>query len=206
MKSVATWIRECDEEFFRRMLAAYPDLRFYNARTEKVPAEIDALLLSGGSDISETYLRQPVLDPALIEDADPARDAWEFPILTRTLGARQPLFAICRGLQVLNVALGGTLHLDIPHHDDDKFNNVQSLRYESGATLRIPQVNSSHHQALDRLGTGLKIEARCATDGVIEQARLENYPFALAVQYHPERDELYRPLFDAFAQRVRQVG
>jgi putative glutamine amidotransferase len=204
MKLVATWIRECDEEAFRRMLAAYPDLRFFNARTESVPDRVDALLLSGGSDISEPYLRQPVLDLALIEDADPARDAWEFPILTRTLATRQPLFAICRGLQVLNVLLDGTLHLDIPHHDNDKFNNVQPLHYEPDAALRIPHVNSSHHQALDRLGTGLKIEARCETDGVIEQARLEDYPFALGVQYHPERHELYRPLFDAFVEHVRQ--
>jgi putative glutamine amidotransferase len=202
VKNVATWIRECDEAAFQRTLSVYSSIRAWNARTESVPDKIDGLLLTGGSDISLDYLRQPVPDPAVIEDADPARDAWEFPALERALQARLPIFAICRGLQVLNVALGGTLHLDIPHHDSDKFNNVQTLRYEPGAPVQIPRVNSSHHQALDRLGAGLEVEARYEKDGVIEQARLRDYPFCLAVQYHPERDPLYRPLFDAFAAQL----
>jgi putative glutamine amidotransferase len=101
------------------------------------------------------------------------------------------------------VALGGTLHLDIPNHDSLKFQNVQPLRYANGAALQIPRVNSSHHQALDQLGTGLEIEAWCADDDVIEQARLRDYPFGLGVQYHPERDPLYQPLFDAFADHLR---
>jgi putative glutamine amidotransferase len=204
LKSIASWIRECDEPAFKRVLGEYPDVRCWNARTETVPEEIAGLLLTGGSDISEKYLRQPVPDPALIEDADPERDAWEFAALAQNLQARKPLLAICRGLQVLNVALGGTLHLHVPGHDDNKFDNVQPLRYEDGAWVRFDRVNSSHHQTLDRLGTGMEIEARCAEDGVIEQAHLRDYPFALAVQYHPERDPLYRPLFDLFIERVRK--
>jgi len=203
MKAVATWIRECDEPAFQRMLSVYPEVKVYNARTESVPEKIDGLLLTGGSDVSLDYLRQPVPDPGIIEDADPARDAWEFPALDHALKARIPIFAICRGLQVLNVALGGTLHLDIPGHDSDKFNNVQVLRYSLGAPVQIPKVNSSHHQSLDRLGAGLEVEARHETDGVIEQARLRGYPFCLGVQYHPERDPLYRPLFDSFIEQLR---
>jgi putative glutamine amidotransferase len=204
LKQIATWIRECDEAHFERVFAAYPDLRLRNARTEKVPESIDALLLSGGSDISEDFLRQPVPDPRLIEDADTVRDAWEFTVLPRALEQRLPLLAICRGLQVLNVVLGGTLHLDIPNHNHLKFQNVQPLRYADGASLQIPRVNSSHHQALDQIGSGLVIEALCADDNVIEQARLNDYPFGLAVQYHPERDPLYQSLFDAFAEQVRR--
>ncbi len=204
MKSVATWIRECDEAPFARVFSAYPGLRLWNARTEKVPEEISGLLLTGGSDISAEFLRQPVPDPKLIEDADPARDAWEFPALARALEKRLPVLAICRGLQVLNVALGGTLHLDIPQHDSDKFNNVQPLRYVPGAPIQFARVNSSHHQALDRLGEGVVVEAWHAEDGTIEQAHLRDYPFGLAVQYHPERDPLYRPLFDAFAEQVER--
>jgi putative glutamine amidotransferase len=64
-------------------------------------------------------------------------------------------------------------------------------------------VNSSHHQALDQLGTGLVVEARNTGDEIIEQARLRDYPFGLGVQYHPERDPLYQPLFDAFVAAVR---
>jgi putative glutamine amidotransferase len=200
LKAIATWIRECDEALFQRVLELYPEISCWNARTQPVPDEIDGLLLTGGSDISRDFLRQPVPDPSLIEDADPARDAWEFPALARALAARQPIFAICRGMQVLNVALGGTLHLHIPGHDDAKYANVQELRYIPDAPIQIARVNSSHHQAIDRLGKGLRVEAWFGE--VIEQVRLENYPFALGVQYHPERDPLYRPLFDSFAEQV----
>jgi len=203
LKQIATWIRECDMAPFERVFGAYPGVRFRNVQTETVPEQIDGLLLTGGSDISLEYLRQPVSDPRLIKDPDPARDAWEFAIVPRAIQQRIPLFAICRGLQVLNVALGGTLHLDIPNHDKLKFQNVQPLRYANGAPIQIPRVNSSHHQALDQLGTGLEIEAWCADDNVIEQARLRDYPFGLGVQYHPERDPLYQPLFDAFIRHVQ---
>ena len=147
-------------------------------------------------------LRQPVPDRGLIEDPDPARDAWEFEAVAQALKRRLPLLAICRGLQVLNVALDGTLVLHVPNHDDAKYENVQPLRYAEGAELQFPKVNSSHHQALDRLGSGLVVEAWSVADGVIEQARLADYPFGLAVQYHPERDALYQPLFKAFVDRV----
>lgn len=205
MKHIATWIRECDEAPFARTFGVYPEVRLWNARTETVAWEqMQALLLTGGSDISESYLQQPVLDKELIKDPDLARDAWEFEYVEKALQQQLPILAICRGLQVLNVALGGTLHLDIPNHDNAKFENIQELRYVEGATIRISKVNSSHHQSLDHLGNGLVVEARHAEDGTVEQARLENYPFGLAVQYHPERDELYRPLFDAFVQQVEQ--
>jgi putative glutamine amidotransferase len=204
LKQIATWIRECDAEPFERVFRAYPDVRLWDARTGVAPQRIDGLLLTGGSDISREFLRQPVSDPRLIEDPDPARDAWEFYIVRHAIGQRLPFFAICRGLQVLNVALGGTLHLDIPDHSKLKFQNVQPLRYANGAALQIPRVNSSHHQAIDQLGDGLEIEAWCADDKVVEQASLRHYPFGLGVQYHPERDPLYQSLFDAFIERVAQ--
>ena len=106
------------------------------------------------------------------------------------------------GCKFSTVALGGTLRLDIPNHDDNKYDNVQALRYAPDAAIQIPQVNSSHHQAIDRLGKGLRVEAWCQADDVIEQARLVDYPYCRGVQYHPERDEIYRPLFDSFAEQV----
>ena len=203
LKKIATWIREVDAAHFERVFARYPGVRLCNARLESIPDQVDALLLTGGSDVSENFLRQPVPDPRLIEDADEVRDAWEFAHLEDALARQLPLLAICRGLQVLNVALGGTLHLHVPGHDDAKYNNIQPLRYAPGTPIQFPFVNSSHHQALDRPGDGMEIEAWCATDHVIEQARLTPYPFALAVQYHPERDPLYHPLFDAFVSQVQ---
>ncbi len=105
---------------------------------------------------------------------------------------------------MLNVALGGTLLLDIPGHNlpEQKYGNVQELTYAPSAKIRIPRVNSSHHQAIDRLGDNLEIEAWHSVDHIIEAVRLRNYPFCLGVQYHPERDVLYRPLFDAFLAQV----
>jgi putative glutamine amidotransferase len=204
VKHIATWIEADAAPFFEKVFAAYPDLLLWNARTGMAPERPDGLLLTGGTDIGADFLRQPVPDPALIRGAVPERDAWEFYMLPRALARRLPIFAICRGLQVLNVALGGTLHLDIPGHADFRYDNVQPLVYENGAAVRLAKVNSSHHQALDRLGEGLELEARHAEDGTVEQVRLRDYSFGLGVQYHPERDILYRPLFDAFVEAVRR--
>ena len=115
-----------------------------------------------------------------------------------------PILTVCKGTQVLNVALGGTLHLDIPGHDlpELKSHNVQKLRFSANPTVRYEKVNSSHHQALDKLGAGLHVEAWCAADGIIEQVRLQDYPYALGVQFHPERDISYKALFDQFISQV----
>jgi putative glutamine amidotransferase len=79
------------------------------------------------------------------------------------------------------------------------------LRIGRTATHRFEKVNSSHHQAVDRLGDDLEVEAWCATDDIVEQMRLRDYPFALAVQYHPERDESYAPLFADFVSRLNET-
>ena len=117
------------------------------------------------------------------------------------------MFAICKGHQVLNVALGGSLLLDIRGHDapEDKSRDVQPLRYDVSAPggRRYARVNSSHHQAVDRLGDGLVVEAWHAGDGTIEQVRLADYPAGcLGTQYHPERGAQYAGLFDDFLARV----
>ena len=205
MKHIATWIEKDRGQHFDELFAEKTGFRLWNARVEDVPwDEVRGLMLSGGSDISAEFLTQEISDPAHIREPDAARDKWEFAALHRALGARLPVLAICRGHQVLNVALGGTLHLDIPGHNlpEQKYGNVQELEYAPSATIRFPAVNSSHHQAVDKLGDGLEIEARHAVDHVIEQVRLRDYPFCLGVQFHPERDPMYRPLFDAFLQQI----
>jgi len=210
LKAIATWIDEASAPFFKWVFANYPELRLYDARIEPVPPweKIDALLLTGGSDISEKYLRQPVPDPTLIKNPDMERDIWEFDVARKALDQRMPILAICRGHQVLNVVMGGTLHLDIPNHYEAnlKFGNLQELRYADGAPIQIPRVNSSHHQAVDKLGEGLEVEAWCKADDIIEQMRLTDYPFGLSVQYHPERDPLYLSIFNAFAHQVLRGG
>jgi putative glutamine amidotransferase len=207
MANIATWIRQCDEHWFTAIFSGYPNLTVHNARSHPVdPAQIDALMLTGGGDISASYLRQPIAEPSLIVDTDCNRDEWEFRAVAEILASGKPILAICRGLQVLNVAMGGTLHIDIPDHDNLETSNIQTLKHSAQAIHRFAAVNSSHHQALERLASGLEVEAWSASDGIVEQARLRTYDFALGVQYHPERHQLYLPLFADFFDRVRNSG
>lgn len=193
---------------FTSFFTPHPGVSVDNARTGPVALDtMDGLLLTGGADICAAYLRQPVtqLDLGLIEeDAEADRDGFEFAAVQTAIERGVPILTVCKGTQVLNVALGGTLHLDIPGHDlpDMKMHNVQRLRFAADASIRFDRVNSSHHQAIDHLGEGLKVEAWCASDGVIEQVRLENYPYAVGVQFHPERDSSYKPLFEQFLSEV----
>jgi putative glutamine amidotransferase len=83
-----------------------------------------------------------------------------------------------------------------------RWHDIQPLRNERAASHRFEKVNSSHHQAIDRPADGFEVESWCATDDIIEQVRLREYPFALAVQYHPERGPLYQSLFDDFFARL----
>jgi putative glutamine amidotransferase len=206
MPNVATWMRRSDEKWFRPFFAKHPDVRVWNALTRKVPLEkMDGLLLTGGPDISKEFLRQPVPDPAVIEEPQPARDGWEFGAVKSALERDLPIFAICKGLQVFNVALGGTLRLNIAGHNrpEMRSHNIQPLRTERKAEHRFDKVNSSHHQAIDRVADGCEVEAWCSQDDVIEQVRLKGRDFALAVQYHPERDEIYAPLFEDFIAHLK---
>jgi putative glutamine amidotransferase len=208
MANLATWMRPKDEKWFRPFFAKHPDIHVFDARKRDVPMErMDGLLLTGGSDIAPEFLRQENVDPTLIDedDLDPKRDRWEFDAISKALMRGLPILAICRGIQVLNVALGGTLKLDIPGHrlPEQKEQDIQRLRYDSKVKHRYENVNSSHHQAIDRIADGFEIEAWCTGDDIIEQVRLDNYPFALAVQYHPERGKIYDALFEDFFARVK---
>ena len=205
MPNLASWIRRRDEKWFNPILAPSSDLKVWNAARRKVSLEeMDALLLTGGADISQEFLRQPVPDPSVLEKGDRARDKWEFAAAQNALERGLPILAICKGMQLLNVALGGTLRLDIPGHNlpAQKSHDVQPLRNDAAAAHRFEKVNSSHHQAIDRLADGCAVESWCATDDVIEQFRLRDRPFGLAVQYHPERGSLYAPLFADFLSQL----
>ncbi|MEY2479591.1 MAG: putative glutamine amidotransferase [Verrucomicrobiota bacterium] len=205
MPNVATWMRAKDAKWFRPAFAKHPAVRVWNARTQTVPMEkMSGLLLTGGPDVAAEFLRQPVPDPSVLDkDVDPARDQWELAAIKDAIARGLPIFAICKGLQILNVALGGTLKLDIKGHDlpEQKNADIQSLRNDRAASHRFEKVNSSHHQAIEQMADGCQIESWCATDDIIEQIRLRDYPFALAVQYHPERGQIYDELFaDFFSQ------
>ena len=202
-------MRRPDEKYFAPFFGKYPDIKVLNAARRDVPFEqMDGLLLTGGPDVAPEFLNQPVTDPSVIEkDVNPKRDRWELDAIKQAIERGLPIFAICKGLQTLNVALGGTLHLDIAGHNlpEQKTHDIQPLRSDRGTRHRFEKVNSSHHQAIDKLGAGLEVESWCATDDIIEQVRLRDYPFALGVQYHPERGQIYDELFDDFISQMRDV-
>lgn len=206
MPNLATWIRAKDAKWFRPIFAKHPEIKVWNARTRNVPLDqMDGLLLSGGSDISPEFLRQKVQDLSVLDKGvEPERDRWEFDAVHEAISRGLPILAICKGLQVFNVALGGTLKLDIPGHNlpHQKQREAQPLRHDTAVSHRFPRVNSAHHQAIDQLGDDLEVEAWAAHDGIIEQVRLRKYPFGLAVQYHPERSRIYDSLFEDFLARL----
>ncbi|MFL6542580.1 MAG: gamma-glutamyl-gamma-aminobutyrate hydrolase family protein [Chthoniobacterales bacterium] len=207
MPNVATWIRPKDERFFRHAFAPCAEVKLHNGLTIPVDLDkMDGLLLSGGSDVAPEFLRQPVPDPSVIKEPDAKRDAWEFAAVEQAIERRLPILAICKGMQLLNVALGGTLHLDVPGHNapEMKDHDVQELRFANGAEHRFERVNSSHHQAVDHPADGFEVEGWSTKDDVIEQMRMRDYPFLLAVQYHPERGENYGSLFVDFVDHLKR--
>jgi putative glutamine amidotransferase len=190
----------------------------------KVLTEIDGLLLTGGGDIDPVFYRED-RHPATY-DAEPGRDEFEIDLARRAIAANLPTLAICRGIQVLNVAAGGTLIQDIPstvasglaHRVSEPTNlKCHDISIERGTMLaRIlgPEsptacscrVNSRHHQAIARTGSGLVITA-IADDGVIEAVEAPDNRFCIGVQWHPEnfwQTGEFRPLFEAFVEAARE--
>lgn len=181
---------------------------------------IAGLVLTGGEDLA------PSTYDAENNGSGPAhavRDETELALALAARDAHLPTLAICRGAQVVNVALGGTLIQDIPtqvpgadDHDRsrERTSRVHDVRVRNGSRLaaalevRQPRVNSSHHQALDAIGEGL-IVAASAPDGIVEAVEAADPDWwMLAVQWHPEElttapEPWDRNLFAAFATAVR---
>ncbi len=165
--------------------------------------EVDGILFTGGSDIQPArYGKQA--EEHLCTDIDEERDRVEFTIADEAEKGNTPVLGICRGMQLLNVHRGGTLITDIEtfgglgHRKLDGFDARHNVRIEPGSYLRRilgegeSEVNSAHHQAVERVGDGLSVSARATRDGIIEALEWEDStdkPFFLAVQWHPERME-----------------
>ncbi|CAM5233044.1 gamma-glutamyl-gamma-aminobutyrate hydrolase family protein [Streptomyces aurantiogriseus] len=155
-------------------------------------ARLDGLVIAGGPDVDPVRYgaeRHPRTGPPARE-----RDAWELALVDAALTAGVPLLGICRGMQVLNVALGGTLvqHLDGHAEVVGVFGRhpVKPVPGTLYADL-VPEemsVPTFHHQAVDRLGTGL-VPAAHAADGTVEAVELPSGGWVLGVQWHPEMDE-----------------
>ncbi len=191
-----------------------------------LPRDIDALVLTGGGDVDPSLYgaaAHPTFSPA-----EPGRDDAEIDVARAALAADLPLLAICRGVQVLNVATGGTLVQDIPsevgvavtHRKEPATAFAHDVHIRTDSSLarllgeRAPSgtlaVNSRHHQAPARLGAGLVVTAT-APDGVIEAVEAPGQRFCVGVQWHPENfcaTGDFQPLFDGLvaAARARKGG
>jgi putative glutamine amidotransferase len=185
---------------------------------------IDGLLIQGGVDMApQSYGETPQREEWA---GDGQRDAYELELIRHCLDRDKPILGICRGHQVLNVALGGTLIQDIPtelgesvvHRDRDRYHeNIHEVEIVKGSELyglygvERGLVNSVHHQAISRLGRDLVVEARSPGDGVIEAVRLDDEAYAVGVQWHPEFQEPHQgqllsptPILDDFFQAIRR--
>jgi len=184
-------------------------------------AELDGLMLTGGTDINPQLYGQDA-DPET-SSPDDDRDAMELSLLREALRNDLPVLAICRGMQLLNVAQGGTLHQHLSsvsmheqrqpcqlpgqHRAVHDIVVTQNSKLASIIGTGTHEVNSRHHQAIDHLGEGLDITA-VSPDGVVEAVEVPGKRFAVAVQWHPEDriavSEEDRRLFESFAEAVRE--
>ncbi|HEV2784763.1 MAG TPA: gamma-glutamyl-gamma-aminobutyrate hydrolase family protein [Solirubrobacteraceae bacterium] len=166
---------------------------------------IDGLMLAGGGDVDPAaYGAQP--HPKTLGIV-PERDAFEIALVRRALERDIPLLAICRGMQVMNVACGGTLHQDLPEllgHEEHRrvlgsFDGADhDVRLAPGSLAaraageELHATKSHHHQGVDRVGHGLVVTGRAVGDELPEAIELPGNAFALGVQWHPEADEASR--------------
>lgn len=180
---------------------------------------VDGVVLSGGGDVDPSSYG--TVDAGGCADVDPRADRSELALVRAAAARRMPTLAICRGLQIMNVAFGGTLlqdcttpdgpHRPVPKVPAEVLAAQHAVRITPGSRLAAiyrraeRSVNTIHHQAIDRLADGFAVSAR-APDGTIEAIEATTGWDALGVQWHPEKtvngDDA--PLFAAFAERVRR--
>ncbi|MED5811723.1 gamma-glutamyl-gamma-aminobutyrate hydrolase family protein [Mycolicibacterium sp. 050232] len=173
---------------------------------------VDGLVITGGPDVDPARYGQQS-HPATNRPAT-ARDAWEFALLEAALQRGIPVLGVCRGAQVLNTVLGGTLHQHLPdvigsthHQRGNAVFGTSSIRTVPNTRLadligETSDAQCYHHQAIDLLGDGLVVSAR-DTDGVIEAVELPGEAFVLGVQWHPEETLDDLRLFAAVVEAAR---
>lgn len=171
--------------------------------------DLDGLVLEGGSDLSPKSYGESPIKPEW--SGDYVRDLYETKLLKAFMALKKPVFGVCRGAQLINVALGGTLYQDISHqrpgslvHRDWEIydQNQHDIVFEPASSMAkilgnitSARVNSVHHQGVKDLAPGLKVDAISPVDGVIEAFTLEGDTPVSAVQWHPEFHDERNPEF-----------
>ena len=200
-QSVANWLMSGEVLSF--MIPALSLAAPHLPRSIKAKHYVDALdglLLQGGADMSPKSYGETPLNP--LWAGDEVRDLYEVELFHEFVAQGKPVLGICRGHQLINVALGGSLYQDIATQCPDKVSHRDESRYDAhfhdmrilpntwlarvypGAAVK--RVNTIHHQAVKRLGEGLVVEATSEPDGIVESVRWEGHSFVVGVQWHPE--------------------
>ena len=188
----------------------------------KLP-QCDGIILTGGGDVHPRfYGREEVLD--LMKDLNEARDEFEFTVVRQALKHEISILGVCRGLQVFNVVMGGSLIPDVQksgyddHSKGSRGHRTHSIMVQRGTILHSivgadrVEVNTSHHQAVDHIGRGLQVSAR-SEDGLIECMEWESpdeQAFVQLVQWHPERMQntespASRGILQRFVQQIEEI-
>jgi len=193
------------------LLIPYAD---FKNNVDLIFERFDGFMLSGGGDVLPFYYKE---EPKKTEKVVPERDEFEIELVKRCFKNKKPLFAICRGSQIMNVAMGGNLIQDInseiQHYQSAYYDELtHTIIIEKGTFLyeifkkKELKVNSFHHQAVKKLGKTLRISAR-AKDGIVEGIESDNHPFFLGVQFHPEflfeKHKMFFKLFKVFIDACR---
>lgn len=182
-------------------------------------ARLDGILLSGGGDMAiERFSGEP---HPRIDGVDPERDSVELKMVQAAVEDGKPILGICRGAQVINVGLGGTLYTHIqdqlPNSLDHAYPGnrrtvlVHEVKLEEGTHIAevmgepILQVNSLHHQGLKDIAPALRVTGY-APDGLVEAVELPDHPFGIAVQWHPEWLTDQEPTRNLFREFVKTAG
>ena len=188
--------------------------------------DYDGILFAGGEDVDPASYGEIKQHDNVHESR--ARDEFEFSLLDRALARRVPILGICRGIQMINVKFGGSLYQDMKEDTEPQFEHRQTdvgkNRQEATHSVVVTdensnlggivhgacRVNSLHHQAVKRVGRGLKITAR-SEDGFVEAVEsAEEYPFLVAVQWHPEEmvngANEQREIFVRFLEKSREAA
>jgi putative glutamine amidotransferase len=199
-QSVAQWVMSRDVLVFMVPTVDKQGLLHRsNIRVADYARVLDGLVLQGGADVSPSTYGENPLAPEWAGDR--LRDVYEIELVHEFIEAGKPVLGICRGAQLINVALGGTLYQDIRtqlaeanvHVTDAYEKHRHEIRFEPGSGLarlyggvQRATVTSIHHQSIKALGRGLHVEARSDPDGVIEAVRANGRSYLFAVQWHPE--------------------
>jgi gamma-glutamyl-gamma-aminobutyrate hydrolase PuuD len=199
-QSVAHWVMSRDVLVFMVPTVDQDGLLHRsNIRVADYARVLDGLVLQGGADVSPSSYGEAPLRPEWAGDR--VRDVYEIELVHEFIEAGKPVLGICRGAQLINVALGGTLYQDVGsqlpesqrHVTDDYEKHLHEIRFAPGSglarlypRLERPRVTSIHHQSIKDLGRGLKAEAFAEPDGVIEAVRSAGPGYVFAVQWHPE--------------------